>query len=101
VSFRYIMVIKVSDPTGEAWVSVFNEHAEKIISCSADELDRIRKEVNSILQTDNIQFLLFSLFALPLIVGSPSFAGGGRQLRSQAQGSHLGSSSVPRQRDAR
>ena len=46
-SFRYIMVLKVSDPTGEAWVSVFNEHAEKIIGCSADELDRIRKEVNS------------------------------------------------------
>ncbi|AQK53190.1 hypothetical protein ZEAMMB73_Zm00001d050877 [Zea mays] len=43
-SLRYIMVIKVSDPTGEAWVSVFNEHAEKIISCNADELDRIRKE---------------------------------------------------------
>uniref|UniRef100_A0A0A9DGQ9 Replication factor A C-terminal domain-containing protein n=1 Tax=Arundo donax TaxID=35708 RepID=A0A0A9DGQ9_ARUDO len=44
---RYIMVVKVSDPTGEAWVSVFNEHAEKIIGCSADELDRIRKEVTS------------------------------------------------------
>ncbi|PUZ42179.1 hypothetical protein GQ55_9G564700 [Panicum hallii var. hallii] len=43
-SLRYIMVIKVSDPTGEAWVSVFNEHAEKIIGCSADELDRIRRE---------------------------------------------------------
>ncbi|PWZ55091.1 Phospho-2-dehydro-3-deoxyheptonate aldolase 2, chloroplastic [Zea mays] len=45
-SLRYIMVIKVSDPTGEAWVSVFNEHAEKIIGCSADELDRIRKEIS-------------------------------------------------------
>jgi len=43
-SLRYIMVIKVSDPTGETWVSVFNEHAEKIIGCSADELDQIRKE---------------------------------------------------------
>ncbi|AQK84362.1 Replication protein A 70 kDa DNA-binding subunit B [Zea mays] len=43
-SLRYIMVIKVSDPTSEAWVSVFNEHAEKIIGCNADELDRIRKE---------------------------------------------------------
>ena len=41
------MVLKVSDPTSEAWVSVFNEHAEKIIGCSADELDRIREEVNS------------------------------------------------------
>jgi hypothetical protein len=68
MSFRYIMVIKVSDPTGETWVSVFNEHAEKIIGCSADELDRIRKEVNSILWTDSIGFLLFSLFALPLTV---------------------------------
>jgi replication factor A1 len=41
------MVIKLSDPSGEAWVSVFNEHAERIIGCSADELDRIRKEVTS------------------------------------------------------
>jgi hypothetical protein len=46
-SFRYIMVIKLSDPSGEAWVSVFNEHAERIIGCSADELDQIRKEVTS------------------------------------------------------
>ncbi|KAL6649484.1 hypothetical protein ACP70R_013708 [Stipagrostis hirtigluma subsp. patula] len=43
-ALRYIMVVKVSDPTGEAWLSVFNEHAERIIGCSADELDRIRKE---------------------------------------------------------
>ncbi|KAL5217328.1 hypothetical protein ABZP36_018012 [Zizania latifolia] len=43
-SLRYIMAIKVSDPTGEAWLSLFNEQAEKIIGCSADELDRIRKE---------------------------------------------------------
>ncbi|XP_002467989.2 replication protein A 70 kDa DNA-binding subunit B [Sorghum bicolor] len=47
-SLRYIMVIKVSDPNGEAWVSVFNEHAEKIIGYSADELDRIRKERRSL-----------------------------------------------------
>lgn len=39
------MVIKVSDPTGEAWLSVFNEQAEKIIGCTADELDRIKTEV--------------------------------------------------------
>nr|CAD1837939.1 unnamed protein product [Ananas comosus var. bracteatus] len=43
-SLRYIMVIKVSDPTGEAWLSVFNEQAEKIIGCTADELDRIKTE---------------------------------------------------------
>ncbi|KAF3326285.1 replication protein A DNA-binding subunit B-like protein [Carex littledalei] len=43
-SLRYIMILKVSDPTGEAWISVFNEQAEKIIGCSADELERIKTE---------------------------------------------------------
>ncbi|PKA59761.1 hypothetical protein AXF42_Ash011885 [Apostasia shenzhenica] len=43
-SLRYIMVMKISDSTGEAWVSVFNEQAEKIIGCTADELDRIKSE---------------------------------------------------------
>ncbi|XP_042449670.1 replication protein A 70 kDa DNA-binding subunit B-like [Zingiber officinale] len=43
-SLRYIMVVKVTDPSGEAWVSVFNEQAEKIVGCSADELNRIRTE---------------------------------------------------------
>lgn len=42
--FRYIMIIKVSDPTGEAWLSLFNDQAERIVGCSADELDRIREE---------------------------------------------------------
>lgn len=39
------MVMKVSDSSGEAWVSVFNEQAEKIVGCTADELDRIKSEV--------------------------------------------------------
>ncbi|RWR72880.1 replication protein A DNA-binding subunit B [Cinnamomum micranthum f. kanehirae] len=43
-SLRYIMVIKVTDATGEAWLSVFNEQAEKIIGCSADELNQIKLE---------------------------------------------------------
>ncbi|KAJ6795411.1 replication protein A 70 kDa DNA-binding subunit B [Iris pallida] len=43
-SLRYIMVVKVSDPSGEAWLSIFNEHAEQIIGCTADELDRIKSE---------------------------------------------------------
>ncbi|CAH8389644.1 unnamed protein product [Eruca vesicaria subsp. sativa] len=41
---RYIMVVKVSDSTGEAWFSSFNEEAEKIIGCSADELNKLRSE---------------------------------------------------------
>ncbi|KAK1273384.1 hypothetical protein QJS04_geneDACA008000 [Acorus gramineus] len=43
-SLRYIMVVKASDPTGEAWLSTFNEQAEKIIGYTADELDRIKRE---------------------------------------------------------
>ncbi|XP_031104606.1 replication protein A 70 kDa DNA-binding subunit B-like [Ipomoea triloba] len=41
---RYIMVMRVSDASGEAWLSVFNEQAEKIIGCSADELDRVKSQ---------------------------------------------------------
>ena len=44
-SFRYIMVVKISDASGEAFLSVFNEEAEKIVGCSADELDKLKSEV--------------------------------------------------------
>ncbi len=44
---RYIMVVKVSDASGEGWVSAFNEEAEKIIGCSADELDKLKSEVTT------------------------------------------------------
>lgn len=41
-NLRYITVLKVSDSSGEAWVSAFNEEAEKIIGCPAEELDKLR-----------------------------------------------------------
>ena len=40
------MVVKASDASGEAFLSVFNGEAEKIVGCSADELDKIKSEVN-------------------------------------------------------
>ncbi|KAK6123124.1 hypothetical protein DH2020_043120 [Rehmannia glutinosa] len=43
-SLRYIMVVKVSDASGEAYLSVFNEQAEKIIGCSADELNDLKSQ---------------------------------------------------------
>ncbi|KAM3318841.1 replication protein A 70 kDa DNA-binding subunit B [Capsicum chacoense] len=43
-SLRYIMALKVSDASGEAWLSAFNEQAEKILGCSADELDKLKSE---------------------------------------------------------
>lgn len=39
------MVVRVSDASGEAYVSVFNEEAEKIVGCSADELDSLKSQV--------------------------------------------------------
>ena len=44
---RYIMVVKVSDDSGEAILSLFNEQAERIFGCSADELDKLKPQVNS------------------------------------------------------
>ncbi|KAM3703435.1 hypothetical protein ACJW31_04G095800 [Castanea mollissima] len=43
-NLRYIMAVKVSDASGEAFISVFNEEAEKIVGCSADELDKLKSE---------------------------------------------------------
>ncbi|KEH32027.1 putative replication factor A protein [Medicago truncatula] len=43
-NFRYIMVAKVSDASGEAFVSTFNEEAEKIIGCPAEELDNLKSQ---------------------------------------------------------
>ncbi|XP_007037579.2 PREDICTED: replication protein A 70 kDa DNA-binding subunit B [Theobroma cacao] len=43
-SLRYIMVSKISDASGEAWVSGFNEEAERIVGCPADELDKLKSK---------------------------------------------------------
>uniref|UniRef100_A0A7N0T1I7 Replication protein A subunit n=1 Tax=Kalanchoe fedtschenkoi TaxID=63787 RepID=A0A7N0T1I7_KALFE len=43
-SLRYIMVAKVSDATGEIWLSIFNDQAESILGCSADELDSLKSQ---------------------------------------------------------
>ncbi|KAF4385041.1 hypothetical protein G4B88_017842 [Cannabis sativa] len=44
-SYLYILVIKASDASGEAYVSAFNDEAERIIGCSADELNTLKQEV--------------------------------------------------------
>ncbi|KAG6412308.1 hypothetical protein SASPL_124983 [Salvia splendens] len=41
-SLRYIMVVKISDASGEAFISVFNDQADKMIGCTADELNEIK-----------------------------------------------------------
>ncbi|XP_024973030.1 replication protein A 70 kDa DNA-binding subunit B [Cynara cardunculus var. scolymus] len=43
-SLRYILAAKFSDASGGAWFSVFNNEAEKIIGCSADELDKMKSQ---------------------------------------------------------
>ncbi|KAL6325572.1 hypothetical protein AAG906_023417 [Vitis piasezkii] len=42
----YIMVVKVSDDSGEACLALFNEQAERIFGCSADELDKLKSQEN-------------------------------------------------------
>ncbi|KAL6329897.1 hypothetical protein AAG906_039812 [Vitis piasezkii] len=39
-----IMVVKVSDVSGEGRLSLFNEQAERIFGCSADELDKLKSQ---------------------------------------------------------
>ncbi|KEH32029.1 replication factor-A carboxy-terminal domain protein [Medicago truncatula] len=40
----YSMIVRVSDASSEAYISIFNEEAEKIIGCSADELNDLRSQ---------------------------------------------------------
>ncbi|CAN0892806.1 Replication protein A 70 kDa DNA-binding subunit B [Linum grandiflorum] len=42
----YILDCKVSDKSGETWISAFTEEAEKILGCTADELHQLRSEVD-------------------------------------------------------
>jgi len=39
------MAVKVTDSSGETWISSFNDEAEKILGCSADELNKLKSEV--------------------------------------------------------
>lgn len=43
-SLRYILSVKVSDASDEAWLSMFNEQAEELLGCSADELDKLKSQ---------------------------------------------------------
>lgn len=39
------MVAKVADASGEALLSFFNDQAENVVGCSADELDKLKSQV--------------------------------------------------------
>ncbi|XP_076951291.1 replication protein A 70 kDa DNA-binding subunit B-like [Bidens hawaiensis] len=41
-NLRYILSAKFTSATGGAWITAFGDDAEKIIGCSADELDHTR-----------------------------------------------------------
>ncbi|KAK1387998.1 Replication protein A subunit [Heracleum sosnowskyi] len=43
-NLRYIMVAKVADASGEALLSFFNDQAENVVGCSADELDKLKSQ---------------------------------------------------------
>ena len=39
------MVAKVADASGEAMLSFFNDQAETVVGCSAEELDSLKSQV--------------------------------------------------------
>ncbi|CAK8563250.1 unnamed protein product [Lathyrus sativus] len=43
-NLRYIMIARITDKSGEAYLSAFNEEAERLIGCSADELGNLRSQ---------------------------------------------------------
>ncbi|CAN6585055.1 unnamed protein product [Malus baccata var. baccata] len=43
-SLRYISVARVTDVSGETYLSLFNDEAERVIGCSADELDKLKSQ---------------------------------------------------------
>ncbi|WOH03440.1 hypothetical protein DCAR_0622838 [Daucus carota subsp. sativus] len=43
-NLRYIMVAKVADASGEAMLSFFNDQAETVVGCSAEELDSLKSQ---------------------------------------------------------
>ncbi|KAL5064895.1 hypothetical protein RYX36_026632 [Vicia faba] len=43
-NLRYIMIARFIDESGEAYISAFNEEAERLIGCSADELGNLRSQ---------------------------------------------------------
>lgn len=52
-SRRYIMQAKLSDSSGEAWVSAFNEQAESLLGVSADNLSEMRNQAGDDNQYQN------------------------------------------------
>ena len=45
IIFRYVLSAKFSDESGEAWLTVFNEEAETLLGCSADDLAKMKEQV--------------------------------------------------------
>ncbi|KAM1789278.1 hypothetical protein ACFX11_039449 [Malus domestica] len=43
-SLRYILVVRVTDVSGETYLSLFNDEAERVLGCSADELDKLKSQ---------------------------------------------------------
>ncbi len=40
---RYMMSMTVADPTGQTWISTFNDDAAKLLGCTADEMYLIKE----------------------------------------------------------
>ncbi|KVI06369.1 Nucleic acid-binding, OB-fold [Cynara cardunculus var. scolymus] len=49
---RFLIISLLSNVSGEAWFSIFNEEAETLLGCSADELAKMKAQVLFHFQTN-------------------------------------------------
>lgn len=87
------MVVKVSDASGEAFLSVFNEQAEKIIGCTADELNELRSQVSTH-ATQTYECINVCTNFLSLI-----FLGWRQRVPNETEGSIMGTPPFPSKRN--
>lgn len=52
------MSVRVQDASGEAYLSVFNDQAVKIVGCTADELNELKSKVGTNLSTSTVMNIM-------------------------------------------
>lgn len=62
------MIARVTDKSGETYISAFNEEAERLIGCSADELGNLRSQVTYWTHIFLILACLTSMLILSLVL---------------------------------
>ncbi|XP_024524116.1 replication protein A 70 kDa DNA-binding subunit D [Selaginella moellendorffii] len=79
-SRRYIMLAKLTDHSGDAWVSFFNDQAEQILGVSADELATIKSQDDDQRQySSQLSKVVWSSYVFRVSVAQTEYLGEKRQ----------------------